>query len=32
MMTALDQLFERCQKDSAVRMDYDTEVFFGRLG
>jgi len=32
MMTALDQLFERCQKDGAVRMDYDTEVFFGRLG
>jgi len=31
MIAALGRLFERCQRDGAVRMDYRTEVFLGRL-
>jgi SAM-dependent methyltransferase len=31
MIAALGSLFDRCQKDGAVRMDYRTEVFLGRL-
>ena len=32
MIAALTRLFDQCQKDGVVRMDYTTEVFFGRLG
>jgi SAM-dependent methyltransferase len=31
MMTALDDLFRRCEKGGVVRMDYTTEVFLGQL-
>jgi len=32
MMKALGELFDRCHEAGAVRMDYNTEVFLGRLG
>jgi SAM-dependent methyltransferase len=32
MLEALARLFERCQVEGRVRMDYVTEVFLGRLG
>jgi len=32
MIAALTRLFNQCQKDGVVRMDYNTEVFFGKLG
>jgi SAM-dependent methyltransferase len=31
MVSALRELFERCQEGGAVRMDYRTELFLGRL-
>jgi SAM-dependent methyltransferase len=31
MIADLRGLYDRCQKDGCVRMDYTTEVFFGRL-
>lgn len=31
MIAALENLFDRCQDDGAVRMRYTTEVFLGRL-
>ena len=32
MIGALTRLFHQCQRDGVVRMDYTTEVFFGKLG
>jgi len=31
MLTALRELFDRCQQNGAVRMDYYTELFLGQL-
>jgi SAM-dependent methyltransferase len=30
MLAALDRLFERCQRDGVVRMEYKTELFLGQ--
>jgi SAM-dependent methyltransferase len=30
MMAALEELFDRCQREGTVRMDYETEVFIGQ--
>jgi SAM-dependent methyltransferase len=31
MLAALRELFDRCQEDGAIRMEYTTELFFGRF-
>lgn len=31
MLASLDRLFERCQRDGKVRMEYEAELYFGRL-
>jgi SAM-dependent methyltransferase len=31
MIAALRALYERCQRDGSVRMEYDTDLYFGRL-
>jgi SAM-dependent methyltransferase len=32
MLVALKTLFDRCQKNGIVRMEYETELYMGRLG
>jgi SAM-dependent methyltransferase len=32
MLAALERLFDACQEDGRVRIDYDTEVYVGRVG
>jgi SAM-dependent methyltransferase len=31
MISSLESLYDRCQRDGLVRMDYSTEVFYGHL-
>ena len=31
MIASVGKLFDRCKKDGVIRMDYVTEVFYGRL-
>jgi SAM-dependent methyltransferase len=31
MIAALRSLYERCQREGSVRMEYETELYFGRL-